>query len=172
MADVEGDRVRPAGAETCRWRYQEEGADDAKQSFNQSNHVGRSEDGNTYMARSLGGWFHTKRLDLGRRSLLGDDIVGHLGGVGRATNLSADGKVVLLPALVEFGTGEILVFLFIDHSTRLENLDQTGIHDDQKDVCVCGQRETATVCQWTQPNEQERPTWKEGSNSVKVRAIE
>ena len=59
MAGVDGLRVRPAGAEICRFRY-EEGADEAKESFNQSNQAGRSKYRNTYVASSLGCRFHTK----------------------------------------------------------------------------------------------------------------
>ena len=66
MVGVDGLRMRPAGVEICRCRYEEDGADEARESFNQSNQVRRSRHRDTYEASTLGGRFHTKSLRIGR----------------------------------------------------------------------------------------------------------
>lgn len=117
------------------------GTDEAKESFNQSNQKGRSRYGNTYEARPFGGGFHTKRLNIGRRSFLWDEV-GQLRRFGRAGHLSTDGVPILFPALVEFGAGEMLMLLFVDHATRLKHRDQieARIHDRRTKVnCACGE---------------------------------
>jgi hypothetical protein len=61
--------------EACLERWEDEGAEDAVDFFNQS---GRGREGSkhrgTYEASTFGCWFHTKEIDIGRRSFVGDNV--------------------------------------------------------------------------------------------------
>lgn len=54
-------------------RKLEDGAEEAKESFNQSNQE-RVERWGTYKARPFGRWFRTNKFDIGRRSFHGDEL--------------------------------------------------------------------------------------------------
>jgi hypothetical protein len=107
-----------------------------KNPYNQSNQE-RAGRWDTYKARSFGRGFHINKIDIGRRSLHGDDL-GQLRRTIRASDLSADIVVVLSPADLEFIMREMLMFLFEELATRLKDLDQFGRIHDQKD-CLEGQ---------------------------------
>jgi hypothetical protein len=100
--------------------------------YNQSNQE-RAGRWDTYKARSFGRGFHTNKIDIGRRSLHGDDL-GRLRRTSWASDLSADNLVVVLsPADFHFIRREMLMLMFVELAKRLKQLDQFVRIHDQKD---------------------------------------